>query len=99
MVICSFISSDEDTRRQIREIIGAEKFHLLYIDADLEFCKSFKPEFFEGLEEGNNPLAEELIRSFEAPAKADITLLPGQSAISIDEVMQYLADKQIFPAE
>ena len=99
LVICSFISSDEEIRRQIKEIIGETKFHLVYIDADLDFCKAFKPDFFKGLENGDNQIAEELIKSFETPSNPNVILQPGQSSTSVDVVMQYLADQQIFPAQ
>jgi bifunctional enzyme CysN/CysC len=40
IVICSFISPNESIRKQIQEIVGEDKFKLVYLNADLEFCRN-----------------------------------------------------------
>ena len=52
IVIASFISRNDSLRNQIAEIIGKDKFHLLYMDATLEFCKKNKPKLYELAEKG-----------------------------------------------
>ena len=37
--ICSFISPKESIRHQVKDIIGEQRFNLIYMDADVEFCK------------------------------------------------------------
>jgi bifunctional enzyme CysN/CysC len=37
--ICSFISPKESIRQQVKEIIGEKRFKLIYMDADVEFCR------------------------------------------------------------
>jgi len=44
ITICSFISPNEDIRRQVAEIIGKERFHLIYMDASLDYSRTNKPE-------------------------------------------------------
>jgi len=39
VVICSFISPKASIRQQLKEIIGKEKFQLVYMNADLSYCK------------------------------------------------------------
>lgn len=97
IAICSFISSDESTRTQIAEIIGEDRFHLMYIKADMEFCRKFKPQFFEGIVEGENPIAEEVIATYEVPGNPTIVLEPGKTDKSVSVVTDFLAQKNIFP--
>jgi bifunctional enzyme CysN/CysC len=39
IVICSFISPKENIRQQVKEIIGKDRFHLIFMNADLEYCR------------------------------------------------------------
>ncbi len=39
ITLCSFISPDEDIRKQVAEIIGPDNFHLVYLKSDLEFAR------------------------------------------------------------
>ena len=39
LVICSFVSPDESIRDQVKEIIGPNNFKLIYINADIDFCR------------------------------------------------------------
>ncbi len=39
IVIASFISPKENIRQQVKEIIGKERFKLVYMDADIEYCR------------------------------------------------------------
>jgi bifunctional enzyme CysN/CysC len=39
IVICSFISPKESIRQQIKEIVGQERFKLVYMDVDLKYCR------------------------------------------------------------
>jgi len=40
ITICSFISPTENIRSQISEIIGKERFQLIHMNADVEYCKT-----------------------------------------------------------
>ena len=46
MTIASYISRNESLRDQVAEIIGKDRFHMFYLDADLEYCKNNKPELY-----------------------------------------------------
>ncbi len=39
IVIASFISPKDSIRQQVKQIIGAEKFKLVYMDADIDYCR------------------------------------------------------------
>jgi len=52
IVICSFISPDKEIRNQVKEIIGKDRFTLIYMDEDIEYCKKNKPELYKLADEG-----------------------------------------------
>lgn len=97
ITICSFISPKENIRKQISEIIGKEKFHLIYVEATLEFCKNHKPEFYKKVEEGKLLHIPGIDEEFENPKNADLSLLPEDEESNLAELQHYLAEQKIFP--
>lgn len=74
ITICSFISPDENIREQIREIIGKERFTLIYMDEDIDFCRSNKPELYEQADRGQVKNMPGVDIDYEAPEKPDFVL-------------------------
>ncbi len=99
IVICSFISPDEDIRRQVGEIIGQDRFNLIYMDADLEYCKNNKPDLFIMAEERKIKHMPGVDMEYEAPGQAAMTLSPENKDKWMENVISYLGDKKIFPLE
>ncbi len=97
ITICSFISPKENIRTQIAEIIGKDKFHLVYMDATIEFCKNHKPEFYQKVDEGKLLHIPGIHEPFEKPANANISLFPEKEDTNINEILNYLAGTKIFP--
>ncbi|MBU1011356.1 MAG: sulfate adenylyltransferase subunit CysN [Bacteroidetes bacterium] len=99
IAICSFISPSENIRKQIETIIGPGRFHLVYMDADLTYCRKNKPDLYEKAEDGqlyNLPGVDE---AFDVPEHPEIILKPDFHHIDIEPVINYLQQHQIFPAE
>ena len=97
ITICSFISPDENIRKQVVQIIGEDRFKLIYMDASLEFCKQNKPELYEKFDQGlieNLPGAD---LQFVAPESPTLVLHPENRGTNTKTIMEYLADHQIFP--
>ncbi len=97
ITICSFISPDENIRKQMAHIIGEERFKLIYMDASLEFCKQNKPELYEEFEKGlteNLPGAD---LKYIVPENPTLVLKPEDRALNTRKIMEYLADHKIFP--
>jgi len=97
ITICSFISPDESIREQIIQIIGENRFKLIHMNADLEFCKKNKPELYQKFEEGlvtNLPGAD--LRYIE-PKNPVLMLKPENRAQNTQLILEYLADNKIFP--
>jgi bifunctional enzyme CysN/CysC len=97
ITICSFISPDENIRKQVIQIIGEDRFKLIHMDASLEFCKKNKPELYQRFEEGlvaNLPGAD---LQFVEPKDPTLVLKPENRGTNTKTIMEYLADHQIFP--
>jgi bifunctional enzyme CysN/CysC len=97
IVICSFISPKEIIRQQIADIIGKEKFHLIYMDADLDFCKNHKPEFYKKVEAGMLLHVPGIDEPFEKPENENLALYPEGEESNVQEIQNYLKEKKIFP--
>ena len=97
ITICSFISPDENIRKQVVQIIGENRFKLIHMDASLEFCRKNKPELYEKFDQGlieNLPGAD---LEYIAPQNPAIVLHPENRANNTKTIMEYLADNKIFP--
>jgi bifunctional enzyme CysN/CysC len=97
ITICSFISPDENIRKQVVQIIGEDRFKLVHMDASIEFCKQNKPELYEKFEQGlieNLPGAD---LQFTTPENPTLVLKPEDRAINAKTIMEYMADHKIFP--
>lgn len=99
IVVCSFISPDEAIRSQVAEIIGEERFHLIYMDADLEYSRNFKPELYKKAEAGLISNIPGLDTKYEIPQSPHLTFRPTQQEANCDAIMKYLQEKGIFPIQ
>ncbi|MGD9557902.1 MAG: sulfate adenylyltransferase subunit CysN [Mangrovibacterium sp.] len=94
IVICSFISPDEQIREQIADIVGREKFHLFYMEATLEFCKANKPEFYS-MEKLKYVPGVDL--PFDVPKSPHMVLDPHHNGKNPEKIISYCREKGIFP--
>jgi len=97
IAICSFISPDESIRKQVREIISEENFHLIYMDATLEFCKKNKPGLYKKADEGIAEYVPGVDIPYETPEDSDLVFTPDNNGVNSEVVLEYLAKKKIFP--
>ncbi len=97
ITIASYISRNESLRDQVAEIIGKDRFHMFYMDADLEYCKNNKPELYELLEQGKTSGLPGVDLEYEAPANAKLVFKPEQNEENLDAILDYLAQNKVFP--
>ena len=90
IAICSFISPVENIRNQISEIIGKERFVLVYMEADIEICKKNKPELYQLAEEGKALNMPGVDTVYEPPVKPDIQLSLDESRLNKEVIVDYL---------
>lgn len=98
ITICSFISRNESLRGQVAEIIGEDRFHLFYMDATLDYCKSNKPELYKKAENGEIENLPGVDMDYETPANAKMIFKPEENEKNLDALLDYLAANKIFPA-
>jgi bifunctional enzyme CysN/CysC len=97
ITICSFISPDEDIRNQVAEIIGEDRFHMIYMDADLDYSRNNKPTLYEQAEQGKIENMPGVDSKYDAPVSPDLTLKPQNQDTNVDTILDYLLGKKIFP--
>ncbi len=84
--IASFISPKESIRQQIKEIISPERFKLVYMDADIDYCrKNDKYGLYQLADEGKITHFAGVDEEFEVPENADVVV---DSKNGIDEVVE-----------
>ncbi len=98
ITICSFTSHDENIRNQVAEIIGKDRFHLLYMDADIDYCKKNADDnLYQKVENGETRFIPGMDMIYEVPDKAELRLNPEQMEENVEKVIDLLSQKKIFP--
>jgi adenylyl-sulfate kinase len=97
IAICSFISPKEEIRTQLAEIIGKNRFHLVYMNADINFCKSHKPKFYKKVSNGKLSNVPGIDEPFEKPIVFDIELRPEDERKNVKKILEFLQKKFVFP--
>ncbi len=97
IAICSFISPGENIRNQCAKIIGEQKFHLIHMDADLVYCKNNKPKLYQQAEEGKLRHMPGVDEEYEEPENAVLKLNPKENSQNPERIIEYLAEKNVFP--
>ena len=97
ITICSFISPDEDIRKQVSEIVGPENFHLFYMDADIDYClRTDRYGLYKQYNDGKLKQMPGIDVSFDIPVNPDLVFTPDDPG-NIEKAIAYLAAKEIFP--
>lgn len=97
IAICSFISPDENIRNQVAEIVGKERFKLIYMDADVDFSRKNRPELWEQADRGEIENMPGLDAVFEVPVSPELTLRPENGESNCDLIMDFLRRNKIYP--
>lgn len=99
IVICSFITPKEKIRQQLAEIVGPEKFNLIYMDADLDYCRKNKPELYEKADQGQLSFFPGVDEPFDIPEQAQLILKPDNLKENMEIIFTYLQNNNIFPVD
>ena len=100
ITICSFVSPDESVRQQVAEIIGKENFHLVYIDADINYCrKNDEYGLYKKADEGSLKYLPGVDMNFENPSNPDLKFDPKQKDKNIKSLLDFLSNNKIYPIE
>ncbi len=100
ITICSFASPDENIRRQVAEIIGPERFHLIYMKADLAYCRQHADgDLYRRYDQGEVRHIPGEDMPYEIPEKPQMIFKPQENETNAEKVLAYLKEKNIFPLE
>jgi bifunctional enzyme CysN/CysC len=97
IAICSFISPRENIRDQCKQIIGRKRFHLIHMDAGLDYCRNNKPKLYEEAEKGLLSHMPGIDEPWEKPENAVMNLDPEKTTRNIERIIEYLSENKIFP--
>lgn len=97
IVICSFISPDESIRQQVAKIIGEDRFHLIYMNADLEYSRNFRPELYEKADAGLISNIPGFDTRYEIPTAPRLIFTPFDQDANCDKIMDFLRENGAFP--
>ena len=97
IAICSFISPNEDIRNQCATVIGEKRFHLIHMNASMDYSKNNKPKLYELAEEGDLHHMPGVDENYEKPENAVLTLSPEQDGENTEKIIEYLAENNVFP--
>lgn len=100
ITLCSFISPSENIRNQVAEIIGKDNFHLVYLDADIVFCrKNDEYGLYRKADKGDLRYLPGVDVNFDVPKNPDIALDPRQGEENVEKLLDFLSNNKIFPIQ
>ena len=96
ITICSFISPDESIRQQVSEIIGLDRFFVVYLKATLDFAKeNDKYGLYALAEEGKIENLPGVDSVYEEPVAPALILDAVASGNKVEEIVDLLARTKI----
>jgi len=96
IVICCFISPRENIRRQIAEIVGAKRFYLIHVEADLDYCRQHDiTGLYEKAENGELENFPGIDLKYERPKNPTFSFKPGNDQINIDKILSFLEENKL----
>ena len=97
ITICSFISPDGNIRKQVAQIIGEERFYLIYMDATIEYCRKNKPDLYEKADKGETSFLPGVDIGFDLPENATFVFKPENNDDNVEVIMDFLAQEKVYP--
>lgn len=75
VVLCTFITPQEEAREKAREIIGKDDFHLIYVEASIDDCKKRDPKgLYKKAISGEIENFTGISAPFDIPQNADLVI-------------------------
>ncbi len=100
IVIAAFVSPDRDLRRQVREIVGEERFLEIFLDAPVAVCQARDPgDVYRKAREGLIATLPGVNTPYEAPESPALTVRTAKESAgeSVERVLSLLMEKGYFP--
>lgn len=98
LVICSFVSPDESIREQVKDIIGETNFHLVHIDADIDFCRNNDQYgIYIQADEGKLKYLPGVDMEYQLPLSPSLKLNAMDKENNLEKTLGYLSENKIYP--
>lgn len=98
ITICCFISPKENIRKQVKEIIGEDRFQLVYMNASLEYCQKIDSKgLYRKAIDGQLENFPGIDVDYEVPESTDFKFEPEKLDNNSDYILNKLAEERIFP--
>jgi bifunctional enzyme CysN/CysC len=97
--LASLIAPDAAVRAKAADLVGRDKFIVVYLNSPLELCHSRDPRgHYAQAEEGALPLLPGAGSPYEAPTDADLVLQTDTTSIDdcVEQVVSLLRDSKLF---
>jgi bifunctional enzyme CysN/CysC len=96
ITICSFISPGENIRQQIKTIIGADRFQLIYMNADLDYCRrNSSSNLYDKAEKGELKHIPGFDLQYDIPKDPTLTVDPQKLEDNVQAVLAVLREKRV----
>jgi adenylylsulfate kinase-like enzyme len=100
LVIAAFLAPDRDLRRQVREIVGEERFLEVFLDAPIEVCEARDPgDVYRKARDGRIETLPGVNVPYEKPDAPDLVL--PTAAITpeeaVERILALLRARAFFP--
>ena len=90
ITICSFISPKESIREQVKEIIGEDRFQLVFVDADINYCREHDNYgIYRMADEGKVSNIAGVDLEYEKPSKPEI-LIVAEKVMELDDIIRLI---------
>lgn len=98
LVICSFVSPDDSIRVQVGEIIGKDNFHLIHLDADIEFCRdNDKYGVYAKADKGILKYLPGVDMEYEIPKNPSLKINALDRDSNSAKLLNFLSENKIYP--
>ena len=92
--ICSFVTPDSSTREQTQEIIGSDRYHLIYLEADIEYCRgNDNYEIYRMADEGELKYVPGVDLNYDVPINAVLNLKATDNDKNQEALVEFVLGK------
>ena len=82
VVLCTFITPQDEARKKAKEIIGEDDFHLIFVEASLEVCQNRDPKgLYKKAISGEIEKFTGISAPFDIPSNPDLVINTEQNSL------------------
>lgn len=93
LCICSMVAPDQEVRARAKELVGAERFLEVHVDAPVEFCRKHDPSgLYARADVGELKHFPGVSATYDAPLHPDLRVSPAEASVDacVEEILSLL---------